>query len=98
MNLSGNWLLQNLYKDFFMNCSPSNFSKMCWNVLNTLNGFDDIWQEVKDILNPNSPPKNIKRLQGKLRNTVILDLLEKNKKIIFNELFKEIYVSNGTYN
>jgi radical SAM superfamily enzyme YgiQ (UPF0313 family) len=98
MNLSGNWLLQNLYKDFFMNCSPSNFSKMCWNVLNTLNEFDDIWQEVKDILNPNSPPKNIKRLQGKLRNTVILDLLEKNKKIIFNELFKEIYVSNGTYN
>ena len=98
MNLSGNWLLQNLYKDFFMNCSPSNFSKMCWNVLNTLNGFDDIWQEVKDILNPNSPPKNIKRLQGKLRNTVILDLLEKNKKIIFNELFKIIYVNNGTYN
>jgi putative methyltransferase len=98
MNLSGNWLLQNLYENFFMNCSPSNFSKMCWHVLNTLNEFDDIWQEVKDILNPNSPPKNIKRLQGKLRNTVILDLLEKNKKIIFNELFKETYVSNGTYN
>jgi radical SAM superfamily enzyme YgiQ (UPF0313 family) len=98
MNLSGNWLLQNLYENFSKDFDPAKFVKLCWNIMNILEGFDIIWHEVKEILNPNSPPKNIKRLQGKLRNTVILDLLEKNKKIIFNELFKEIYVSNGTYN
>jgi putative methyltransferase len=98
MNLSGNWLLQHLYENFFGDVTTANFAKMCWYIMNTLDEFNDIWCEVKDILNPDSPPKNIKRLQGKLRNTVITNLLEKNKKILINELFRMIYVKDGTYN
>lgn len=98
MNLSGNWLLENLYETFSNDSTPAEFSKMCWSIMKALDGFQEIWSEVKDILNPKTSPRNIKRLQGRLRNSVILNFLSSNKKIILNELFKLSYVKNGTYN
>lgn len=93
MNLCGNWLLENLYESFSEKCSPPEFAKHCWNVITTLEGFDEIWQEVKDIFNPDTPARNIKRLGGILRNIVILDLLNKNRNIIYSEVFSKVFLS-----
>lgn len=93
MNLSGNWLLENLYESFSEKCSPAEFTKHCWNVITTLDNFNNIWQEVKDIFNPDTPARNIKRLSGVLRNTVILDFLNKNRAIIYSEVFSKTHLS-----
>jgi tRNA A37 methylthiotransferase MiaB len=93
MNLCAIWLLKNLYGSFLEKVSPPEFTKHCWQVIKTLDGFHIIWEEVKDIMNPNTPARNIKRLKGILRNTVVEEFLDKNRVIIYSELFKQIYLS-----
>lgn len=98
MNLAGTWLLQKFYKIFESEINVEFFGKTCWYIIKNLDQFDKIWLETKDIFNVNTPKRNIKRIDGKLRNTVINDFLEINEKIILSELFRRLMVKNGTYN
>jgi hypothetical protein len=87
MNIAGKYLLQNLYEKFENQCSPAKFGKVAFSVIKTLPEFGPIWEEVSNLLNPDTPPGNTKRLQGRLRNEVIDEMLERNRLILYNEIF-----------
>jgi hypothetical protein len=95
MNIAGNTLLKEIYHLFENDTTPSNFGKMCYGIISSLNDFQPIHNEIADILNPNTPSKNIKRLDGVLRNQTINNLLSKYKPIIISELFKQLYVESA---
>lgn len=88
MNLCGNWLLKNMYEVFCNKHTPAEFGKACFKVMMKFPEFVSLYDEATDILNPDTPTKNIKRLKGVLRNTVAEQFLIKNEKIIFSEVFK----------
>lgn len=90
MNLAGNYLLKHLYEVFKDYCTPSEFGKHCFEVIKTLPEFKDIWNEIVDLLNPDTPPKNNKRIQGQVRHIVVEEFLEKNTKIIFSGVFERL--------
>lgn len=92
MNIAGNWLLKEMYKSFQDDTTPANFGKISFEIIKDLEDFQDIWQELFEIYTPNDSPRNIKRLQGRLRNLVVNDFLEKNRYIIYNEIFRLIIV------
>jgi hypothetical protein len=96
MNISSNWLLTNLYAQFQHHVDPANFGKICFNVVKSLAGFDNIWEEIQDTYNPDTPPRNLKRLSGRVRNFVIHEFLEKNKNIIYSEMYKVICIDGVT--
>lgn len=87
MNLAENKLLEEIYPMFENVHSPSDFGKMCYQILKHCDEFPEIYEQVKLLLDPNTPPQNIKRLNGMLRNTVIDNMVTKNKPIIVSELY-----------
>jgi hypothetical protein len=99
MNLSGSYLLRKFYHVFEEDIDASEFGKICFQIIKSLDGFQEIWDEIEDILNPITPPKNIKRINGNLRIAAVEEFLEKNSNIIFSEAFKIINVKkDGTNN
>jgi hypothetical protein len=88
MNLAQNNLLQYIYPLFETEISPSDFGKRCFVILKNLDGFAELWQQIEDILNPDTPPKNIKRLKGEVRNIVIDNFINKNKNLIVSEMYR----------
>jgi hypothetical protein len=87
MNLAENKLLEEIYPMFQDSISPAQFGKNCYKVMRNLDVFQDIILEIKDLLNPNTQPRNIKRLKGRLRNLVINELIDLYKPIITSELY-----------
>lgn len=87
MNLAGNTLLLEFYEAVSDAVTPPEFGKICWEILKLCPEFDEIYSAIRDLLNPDTPPRNIKRINGVLRNMVIEDMIQANKLIIMNELF-----------
>lgn len=87
MNLAENKLLEEIYPMFQDSMSPAQFGKSCYKVIRNLDVFQNIILEIKDLLNPNTQPRNIKRLNGRLRNLVINELIDLYKPIITSELY-----------
>jgi putative methyltransferase len=87
MNIAGNYLLKNIYPFFTDTYTPPNFGKICFQIISKLDEFELLIEEIKDILNPNTPARNYKRLHDRLRDNVINNFIENNFKIIYSELF-----------
>lgn len=87
MNLAENKLLKEFYGMFEDDISPSEFGKKCYAIMSELQDFSNIYKEVETILDPNTPPQNIKRLGGVLRNVTIDSLIEKNRLLIINGFY-----------
>jgi len=87
MNLAENKLLEEIYPMFVTMLTPSDFGRRCYKIIKKLDDFQDIDNQIKDLLNPNTETKNIKRLNGRLRNLVIDELVEKYKPVIVSELY-----------
>ena len=87
MNLAENKLLEEIYPMFQDSISPAQFGKNCYNIIRDFDVFQDIILQIKQLLNPNTQPCNIKRLNGRLRNLVINELIELYKPIITSELY-----------
>jgi putative methyltransferase len=92
MNIAGNYLLEHLYESLSEFASPNEFGKACFNVMKRLDGFDVIWNEAVDILNPDTPARNIKRLQGRLKIIVMEEFIDNNKSMIYSEVFRLLVV------
>ena len=92
MNLAGNYLLKHLYEMFENYCTPAEFGKRCFEVIRTLPQFDEIWDEIVDLLNPNTPPRNNKRIQGQIRHIIMEEFLEKNLLLIKNEILTQCLI------
>lgn len=90
MNIAGNYLLKNMYFTFEKDMKASEFGQKCFSVIFRLEEFLPIYEEIKTILDPQKPISNIKRINGKLRNEVIENFIEKNEKIIFSEVYSDM--------
>lgn len=88
MNLAENKLLEEIYPMFEDTLSPAEFGKKCFLILMRLDEFKNIMTQIKSLLDPNTKPQNIKRLNGELRNDVVNKLLNKYKPIITSELYE----------
>lgn len=86
MNLFSNWLLKNIYPKFETMLTPPEFGKLCWEIIKEMEDFQPLWGEVKDILNPETPPKNIKMLNGVSRGIFTKEFLEKHSLILSSEI------------
>jgi len=87
MNIAGNYLLKHMYEKFESDITAAEFGKLSFKAMKNIDSFNIIWEEIIDILNPNTPPRNSKRLHGRLRNLVIHDFIEENKILIYNDIF-----------
>jgi len=90
MNNAANWLLKNIYPAFDDICSPSLFTKECFCVIIYLDGWEGIYTEIKDIFDPNTPPKSIRQLGNKFRVDTIEEFLEENRRVLISELFRRL--------
>lgn len=93
MNLAENKLLEEIYPMFEDRSSPAEFGKKCFLILMQLDEFKNIMTQIKSLLDPNTKPQNIKRLNSELRNVVVNKLLNKYKPIITSELYEYSKVS-----
>jgi radical SAM superfamily enzyme YgiQ (UPF0313 family) len=87
MNIANNYLLKEIYSMYEDMFSPAQFGKHCFSIIKELDGFDKIYNEIRDLYNPNTPMKNIRRINGEVRADVVEDFLKTNYKIIISELF-----------
>jgi hypothetical protein len=89
MNQAGNWILKEVYYSGFESLfSPSEFTKKSYQILKKLDGFSEIYSDIKEIYNVDSEPKNIKRILNGKRNEVIVNFLKNNKIFLTNEMFR----------
>lgn len=90
MNLAGNYLLKELYPVLESFMSPALFGKLSYQILSQIPDFLPFHEEIHDLFNPKSPPRNIKRLLGKLRRDSVEQFIEKSKVLLMNQLFIEV--------
>ncbi len=91
MNLCHPFLLEKIYRKFQDQITPSEFLKNSFLIIKNLENFDILWEEIKFILNPDTPMQNIKRLFNDFREDYIVKFLENNELIIISEHFRIIY-------
>lgn len=91
MSLALGRVLKYFYKDYKEFKRPKDIAKAAWRALHYVEGFQELYDEVYDILNPETPPKNIQILQGGDRATVMNKWIENNldeiRMYIATELF-----------
>jgi len=90
MNNATNYLLQNFYEGIKNYCRPPEFAKACFEVIKQLDDYQPIKKEIDDIFNPNTPPKSIRKLNGKFRIDTINTMLKDNIEIIKSEAMAKI--------
>jgi putative methyltransferase len=90
MNYAGNTLIREHYDSFKDDINVPDFARKCWNILQRLEGFQEIFDEVTDILNPDTPPRNINTIGGVVRTDAIPNFVNKHRLEIMNALFSEI--------
>lgn len=90
MNVCGNILLQRHYDTFREVLTPGQYCRLCYQVIrDCIPGFDIVHENIIDILNPDTPPRGLKRIIGnKSRLECIMELVTgDNETILLNELF-----------
>jgi hypothetical protein len=94
MNLAGNFLLKSIYPSFSEEMAPPAFGRLCYRVLQQLPGFLELKTAVDDLYDPASPPRSIKKILGKMRMDFMEEFINRNRTLIFNEIFRETH-QNG---
>tara|TARA_Y100000768_G_scaffold389009_1_gene390175 strand:- start:14212 stop:15894 length:1683 start_codon:yes stop_codon:yes gene_type:complete len=98
MNNAANFLLRNIYPMVKEHCTPPLFAKSCYTIIQTLEGFNYMQEEIYDLYNPKTEPRSIRKLQGSFRVEVIEKFLARNQKLIYNEIFKQFVVKKDHSN
>lgn len=80
MNIAGNYLLQHCYNESIT--TPSNYCRIAYQVIKQIPGFDDIHEDIIDILNPNTSSRCIHDLLNGNRVDVINNFLSENIVLI----------------
>ena len=88
MNNASNYLLNHIYPLVEHIVTPSDFARMAYQSINTLIGFDVIYNEIADIFNPDTPPKSIRKLGGQFRVHTIEKFLQDNDLLIRSDVTK----------
>lgn len=90
MNIAGNIFIDKYYDTVKAHIDVVKFTKMCWDISTGLDGFKIIYDDIYDILNSKTTARNIKRINGRERNEIISEFVEKNHLEIYTEIFRRI--------
>lgn len=90
MNQAGVWFLKNIYSNIENIIEADKFAKICYDVVKTLDGFDKIMEHIKDLLDPNTPPKSVKKIDDKFRQVAIEEFLNKYKIFIKSLVLSQV--------
>jgi len=90
MNYAAPTLVSNHYNVLNQHTNIVLFLKTCFLVVSQLDDFSPIWDEICDIFNPRTPPKNINMLNKKVRVDAISDMLNNNRLEITSNLFHQL--------
>ena len=96
MNVCGNIILQRHYDTFRDVLSPGEFCRTCYSIIrDCIPEFAEVHENIVDILNPDTPPRGLKRIVGeKSRLECIMELVsDDNQMILLNELFVRAYAT-----
>ena len=89
MNNAANYLLENIYPDYQNFFSPGGFTKACFDVIILMDSWEGIHTQIKDIFDPNTPPRSIRQLSGQFRVDTINRFIQDNELLIRSELFRK---------
>lgn len=90
MNFAGNIFIEKFYDSVKEFIGIVDFCKLCWTISKKLKDFDLIYFEIKDILDPNTPPRDLKKINGIHRLEYFKKFIDNNEFEIYNELFNNI--------
>jgi hypothetical protein len=96
MNICGNLLLQNHYGMFEQIITPGEFCRLCYQIArDIMPGFEEAHAEVVDILNPDTPPRSLKKIGDESRLDAIMSMFkgDEAEMILINELFVRAYAA-----
>ena len=96
MNVCGNLLLQNHYAMFEQVITPGEFCRLCYQIAkDVLPGFKEVHEEIVDILNPDTPPRSLKKIGDESRLDAVMSLFKGDEceMILLNELFVRAYAA-----
>lgn len=86
MNNASNYLLQNIYPLLSHIVTPAEFGKIAFKSINSIDGFRDLYDEVTDIFDPNTPAKSIRKLGGDFRVNTIERFLDANNLFLRSDI------------
>lgn len=90
MNTAGNYLLRHIYSFVQHYISPAEFGKLSYKVIQRIDEFKTLHDEIQNILDPETPSRNIRRLAGELRVITIENFLAKYRPLIYSEIISEL--------
>jgi putative methyltransferase len=86
MNNAANYLLKELYPGLDTLISAKEFCKIAYEVINTIEEFKHIHEEIVDMLDPSTSPKSIRKLNGRFRVDTIEEFIKNNELLIKSEI------------
>jgi radical SAM superfamily enzyme YgiQ (UPF0313 family) len=89
MNQACNKLLELIYPMFEKKLTPGNFCKECFAIIKELPEYSKINNYIIDLYDINTPPKSIKKINGRFRTEIIDEMVLNNKHIIISEMFRK---------
>jgi hypothetical protein len=89
MNNAANYLLQNLYTGLEHTITAPVFTKHCYEIIKTLDGFDHIQNQIIDIFDPTTPPRSIRQLDNRFRVDRLREFLDSNSIYIKAEVTRK---------
>jgi hypothetical protein len=90
MNICTSYLLNNIYCDMQVFFDVKTFMKKCYAIIQKMDDFKVITEEINDIFDEKTPPKSIRKIGGKFKKNYVEEFLEKNKLILKSELLWKI--------
>ena len=90
MNNAASYLLKNVYPEYAQYLSAGDFCKLCYSIIKEFDGYAYIYDVVKDIYDPNTEPKSIKKIFGRDRVDVIEELIIENIFLLKNGIAENV--------
>jgi hypothetical protein len=94
MNSASNYLLKDIYPEFTNYYRPPEFARKCFREIRKLTEYSVIDEDIKDIFNPLTPARSIRRLGGTFRVEFIERFLKRNILLIKDGLLKDCLVGD----
>jgi hypothetical protein len=90
MNSASNYILREIYPVLEPHVTPKDFTKTAYDVINTIEDFDEIKKQIVDIFDPNTEPKSIKKLGKNFRGVTIENFLKKHELLLKSEITRRL--------
>ena len=90
MNYAGPQFIEDYYDMVKETIDIPAFVEMCYELSKDLIGYDTMMNEIREIYNPESEPRNINEVLLKVRTKALPNFVKNNHPLIMSKLFEEL--------